>query len=233
MAERVGAQPPVSRVVEHRRAADDQELGRRVTRPQLGKGFDDPQAVLARLEATDREDDWTSAESVRGPHGRVAGSGAGREGRGVDAVRDAPGRDAEEPPHVLAAPLADAEHGLGRRHAPLLARLDLRVGEVVEVVDGADETGDQPGRREVGERIAADAVMGVVEVETPVIGNREPLPVFGDALLDHVGDGPALDPQGRHRDGAAACRSIEPPAGSVGRMHDSLVAERGERLGER
>ena len=157
----------------------------------------------------------------------------GRKDRAINAVRDASGRDPIGLPQPVAPVVADAEHACGRRHAAILARRDLRVGELVEVVDGTDEARDQPRLDKVGERVGADPVMGVIDVEPAVIGDREPLPIFGDALLDEVGRRPALDPAGGNRDGPASRRAKEPLPVGVRRVDDRLVAERREGFGKR
>ena len=110
------------------------------------------------------------AEAPLVPHPLIGRVRPGREGRGVDAVADTPRRDAEIALQRVGPDIADAEHALGRRDGPDLPRLDARIGKVVEMMHRADEARDQTRCREIRQGIAADAVMGVVDVERAVAG---------------------------------------------------------------
>ena len=52
---------------------------------------------------------------------------------------------------------------------------------------GAQEASDQSCIGEIGQGIAADAVMGVKDIEHAVARDAKPVPIFADSLLNHVG----------------------------------------------
>jgi hypothetical protein len=127
--------------------------------------------------------------------------------------------------------LADDHQSVCLADRSLLQRREAGVGEVVDVVDGADEGWDQPVALQRRQRVAGDSVVRVIEVEAPVLRTTQPCDIIGDPMLDH------RQGVGRRRrygegDGAAARRSKEAGAVRVGRVQNGLAAERPQRFAE-
>ena len=95
----------------------------------------------------------------------------------------------------------------------------------------ANEGGDQPLLLQRRKRVAADPVMGVIEIEVAVLGPSKPADVIVDALFDHVSGVTRRGLDGK-RDGGATGLAEEAAPRGIRRVQHSLDAEVFERLAE-
>ena len=219
-------------MIQERGPSDDEKLRLRLLRADLREGLDDAQGVLALLEATHREEDRTGADAPFPAQSLVRRGGDGAVGAGIDTVADIVGAEPVIAPQGVLPEAADAQKRRRLEDRAVVPIGELRLGELVEMVDGADEGRDQATPHQGGERVAADRVLGVEDVEVARGGRREMALVVGDART-HQFDRRAGDGPRRHWSGPTTGGAEKAPTAGIGRVDDRLVAEIGQRLSER
>src|SRR3984957_16773272 len=127
-------------------------------------------------------------------------------------------RDEGLPPEV-----AHDYQGIRRDNRPRLPRDKTRVRKIVEVMHRANEGGDQALFLQGRKRVAADPVMGVIEIEVAVLRPPKPAEVVVDALFDHV-SGLTRRMLDRERNGVATGLAEEAAPGRIRRMQHGLDA---------
>ncbi len=243
-------------MVEQAGAAGDHEPGPRMRRAQEDEGLQQPARVLAPLDAADRQHARSALDISSASASAIASASALArraqaeprrhvgvvrarhrvEARAVDAVGDALRGEAVVGVQPVAPHPADAQQPVGGADRALLPALHQRVVEAVDVVHGAQVAGHDAALLQVGQRVGADAVVGVEHVVAGVapaageVGEER-----GHAGAHHLRQ-VAVDarPRRRHRHQFdAAARVAKHRLARRGRRHHRhLVAGAGQRAAE-
>ena len=121
------------------------------------------------------------------------------------------------------------------------------IGEIVDVMHGAHEAGNEAVAFQRRQRRAGNAVMRVIDVEAAMLGATKPFDIVGDAEFDHVGgvawrrrdlEGVCLTFTGAEEAGASGVRRVQHGLGAerrqgfaqIHRMDDAAARQR--RMGE-
>ncbi len=215
-------------VVKKRGATGDDELGGWMEGADAFESMKDIDGIFTIFDAADGEEYRAAAEAQLGAERDVAQGWRWRETLKTDAVRNDVGVDVVGAAEILLPGFADAEELRRRQNAAILPGGYLRVGESIDMVDGADEIFDNARGGAVGQGVGIDAVLGVVNVEMGAVGadmGRD----FCDSLGHH-----GVEIFGRRgaRDGDVAGGGLaeKPGARGVGGVDGDIVAGEGQRM---
>ena len=175
----------ISAVVEQALAAGDDKT--RV--PPLAqdgiKRLENAYRILPRFDAADAQEHRPVAKIEPPAEPRLRSVDRRRIAGQIDAIA-ANFRFDAKCLRELAAPMrADDEKCVGGADRIRLEAGDALVAKSVDVVNGADMSRDQAFVAQPRERVAGDAIMRVIEIETPILWPAEPFHIVCDALLDH------------------------------------------------
>ncbi len=127
------------------------------------KAFQHGDRILARLDAADSEENRAIRQGEFAAQRSAVGGGT--EALGVDAIADDGRADAACFLERLAPHRTDGKEQVGPVDGSILQLHQPDIGELVDMMDGADESRDQPALLQGCQCIAGDAVMGVENIE--------------------------------------------------------------------
>ncbi len=197
----------------------------------LPEGLDHSKTVLALLDAADGQQHATMGNAVFGRYLLIHRARRLIEAGGIDTIADRGRCPAEPGCNLLLPERADDEQLVGLGNRAGLPVAEPGIGKMVDVMHRPREAFYHSPLLQGGERIAGDRVLGMEEIETPVLGCFEMPDIIGDPQPHHVGD-VLRGGRGHHRDRRRDRGAKQPLAGRVRRMDHRLMAEPGQRVGE-
>jgi hypothetical protein len=195
----------------------------------VSKGVENADGVLALLDPTNCEEQWTRAKFETTPEFRLVSIWFGTKALAIDAIAANRRLDLK-----ILAEAVPPEPAYSHPCVRLLNRTRLQMGnssirKVVDVMHRSDEFVDVSPALQRRERVAGDAVVRMIEIEARSIGQI--FDIFGDPLFDHC-ERVARRWRDWERVRPTMCRPEEALPFGVGRVQDDVMPERGQRLGE-